>query len=82
MATRVSLRRVGSLVGKMAPLSASMPELLVLATKKLQLDSPATRIFSENGPRSGSLRHGRSVPDPHAVKRRAGFQLRVGHGLQ
>ena len=46
MALRVALRRVGAETGKKAALPASMAELLELVTTKLQLASPAKRIFS------------------------------------
>ena len=49
MATRVSLRRVGSTVGKKAALPATLDALLELATSKLGLTSPARRIFAEDG---------------------------------
>ena len=49
MPTRITLRRVGAIVGKKAVLPASMAELLELATIKLELTSPARRIFSEQG---------------------------------
>lgn len=49
MPTRVSLRRVGSLTGKLAAAPGSRSDLLELATKKLQLASPATRIFTASG---------------------------------
>ena len=42
---RVSVRRVGSLTGKLAAALESLAALLVLATKKLKLDKPASRIF-------------------------------------
>ena len=47
--TRVSLRYAGEVVGKKAALPASFEELLELATQKLQLLSPAKRIFSSDG---------------------------------
>ena len=46
---RVALRRVGAYTGKKAALPPSMPELLDLAKSKLELASPATRIFSADG---------------------------------
>jgi len=49
MPTRVSLRRVGADVGKVACAPNSLAELLALATRKLQLDGPATRIFTSTG---------------------------------
>ena len=49
MPTRITLRRVGAKVGKKAVLPASMAELLELAMIKLDLTSPAQRIFSEQG---------------------------------
>ena len=49
MPTRITLRRVGAKVGKKSVLPASMAELLELATIKLDLTSPARRIFSEQG---------------------------------
>ena len=49
MPTRVSLRRVGAHAGRMAAASGSLAELLELATKKLKLGSPATRLFASSG---------------------------------
>jgi len=49
MPTRIALRRVGEPTGKKAALPATMSELLELATKKLELSTPAQRIFSEQG---------------------------------
>ena len=49
MPTRVSLRRMGAPTGKLAALPESMTDLLALATRKLNLASPATRIFSAGG---------------------------------
>ena len=46
---RVSVRRVGSLTGKLAAALESLAALLVLATKKLKLDKPASRIFTASG---------------------------------
>ena len=46
---RVSLRRVGSLTGKLALLPATMEELLALATQKLGLGAAASRVFSAGG---------------------------------
>jgi len=50
MATRVSLRRVGGTTAKKAALPATMAELLELATTKLALESPATRVFAAGRP--------------------------------
>ena len=41
---RVSVRRVGSLTGKLAAAPESLAALLALATKKLKLDKPASRV--------------------------------------
>jgi hypothetical protein len=49
MASRLSLRLVGALTGKLAAVPGSLAELLALATKKLKLTSPATRIFTSSG---------------------------------
>ena len=49
MTTRITLRQVGAMVGKKAVLPASWAGLLKLATAKLDLASPAQRIFSEQG---------------------------------
>ena len=46
---RITLRRVGELTGKKAAMQASMAELLQVATTKLALASPATRIFASTG---------------------------------
>ena len=46
---RVSVRRVGSLTGKLAAAPESLAALLALATKKLKLDKPASRIFTASG---------------------------------
>jgi hypothetical protein len=48
MPTRVSLRRVGDIGGKLAAVPESLAELLALATKKLKLDTPASRIFTSS----------------------------------
>lgn len=47
--TRLSLRRVGALTGKLAAAPGSLADLLALATKKLKLASPATRLFASSG---------------------------------
>ena len=47
--TRISFRRVGSVAGKKAALPATLAGVLDLATQKLELSSPATRIFSADG---------------------------------
>ena len=47
--TRLSLRRVGALTGKLAAAPGSLSELLALATKKLKLASSATRLFASSG---------------------------------
>ena len=49
MPTRVSVRRVGAVAGKLAGCPDSLAELLALATKKLKLDAPATHIFTAGG---------------------------------
>eukprot|EP00966_Prymnesium_polylepis_P245045 5667912-Prymnesium_polylepis.1 len=49
MPTRISLRRVGGNTAKKAALPATMAELLELATKKLELQSPASRVFAADG---------------------------------
>ena len=46
---RVSVRRVGSLTGKLAAAPESLAALLALATKKLKLDKPASHIFTASG---------------------------------
>ena len=51
---RVGLRRVGHLTGKVAAVPDSLLALLELATKKLQLDAPAARIFLVRGSPSAS----------------------------
>ena len=49
MPTRISLRRVGETTGKKAGLPGSFAELLEVATIKLDLASPATRLFASDG---------------------------------
>ena len=49
MRTRVSLRLVGSATGKLAAAPDTLGELLEVATEKLQLSSPATRVFASSG---------------------------------
>ena len=49
MASRISLRRIGDAAGKKVVLPATWAELLEVATRKLDLPSPAKRIFSEDG---------------------------------
>ena len=49
MPTRISLRRVGASTGKKAALPTTWAELLELATRRLGLETPAQRIFDEQG---------------------------------
>ena len=49
MGRRITLRRIGADTGKKAALPATMPDLLEVATTKLQLAAPAKRIFSADG---------------------------------
>jgi hypothetical protein len=49
MTTRVSLRRVGAVTGKLAGCPDTLAELLALATKKLKLDETAIQIFTSAG---------------------------------
>jgi len=51
---RVSLRRVGASAGRKVMLPASVPDLLTLATSKLELSSPATKIFFADGDECGA----------------------------
>ena len=46
---KIYLRKVGSSAGKVAAKPATFSELLAVATRKLDLAAPATRIFSTNG---------------------------------
>ena len=46
---RVSLRRIGTVAGKLAASPHSLAQLLALATTKLNLETPATRIFVSSG---------------------------------
>ena len=46
---RITIRAVGAAMGTIVALSPSLTDLLALATKKLQLGSPAMRIFSSAG---------------------------------
>lgn len=52
---RVALRRVGAVTGKKVRLPASIAELLELATSKLELPSPATNIFFNDGDQCDDL---------------------------
>ena len=49
MPTRLSLRRVGALTGKLAPAPGSLAGLLELATAKLKLASQATKVYTAAG---------------------------------
>ena len=49
MTTRLSVRRVGALTGKLVAAPDSLSGLLALATRKLKLTSSATRLFISSG---------------------------------
>ena len=49
MATRIAIRRVGDTTGKKVGLPGSFAELLLIATSKLGLASPASRVFAADG---------------------------------